>query len=213
MKILALEFSTARRGAAVAVDGVVRGSATEQGGRETRAFAMIESALRDAGTQREEIECVAVGIGPGSYAGIRIAIAVAQGWHIARGVRLLGIAGADAVAQQAFESGMRGAMLAVLDAQRGEFFAAEYEVTDSEWHLRKPFALLSPEDERVARTAGKQFVRMDLLEHPTDRAMLPEAGTIARLASARNDFMAATELEPIYVRKAEFVKAAPARFT
>jgi tRNA threonylcarbamoyl adenosine modification protein YeaZ len=212
MKILALEFSTARRGVAVAVDGVVRGSAAEQGGRETRAFAMIESALHDAGVRREEIECVAVGIGPGSYAGIRMAIAVAQGWHLARGVKLLGIAGADAVAQQAFESGMRGGLLTVLDAQRGELFAADYELADSGWSLRRPFALLSPEDERAGRAEGKLFVRIDLVEHSTDRVIAPEAGAIARLASARNDFVTAPELEPVYVRKAEFVKAPPARF-
>src|ERR1041384_1796484 len=64
MKILALEFSSSQRSVAVAVDGAVRGHAFEQGGRETHAFALIDSALQQARVAREEIECVAVGIGP-----------------------------------------------------------------------------------------------------------------------------------------------------
>ena len=62
---------------------------------------MIESALRQAGLEREEIECIAVGLGPGSYTGIRAAIALAQGWQLARGVKLLGVSSAECLATQA----------------------------------------------------------------------------------------------------------------
>ena len=117
MKILALEFSSPRRSVAVAVEGVTRGTAAEAGGRTTHAFAMIDSALAQAGWQREEIDCLAVGTGPGSYAGIRIAIAIAQGWQIARGVKLLGISSAEAVAARAGQSGRTNVHIG-LDAQR-----------------------------------------------------------------------------------------------
>ena len=52
---------------------------------------MIESALAEAKIEREQIEVIAVGLGPGSYTGIRAAISVAQGWQLARGVKLLGV--------------------------------------------------------------------------------------------------------------------------
>src|SRR5687768_8901395 len=95
MKILALEFSSERRSVAVVENGDVLGEAHEQGGKHTRAFELIERALAAARLEREQIECVAVGLGPGSYMGIRIAIAIAQGWQLARGVKTAGVKSAE----------------------------------------------------------------------------------------------------------------------
>ena len=80
MKILALELSTSRRSAAVwdPASGRV-GVAYENGGRNSRPVALVEAALREAGAERQEVSVLAVGLGPGSYTGIRIAIALAQG--------------------------------------------------------------------------------------------------------------------------------------
>src|SRR5207249_11930332 len=95
MKILALEFSSAQRSVALVVDGQVRGRAQETGTRESRALSLIESALSAAGLERETVDCLAVGLGPGSYGGIRSAIALAQGWQLARGTKTLGISSGE----------------------------------------------------------------------------------------------------------------------
>src|ERR1043165_2902603 len=93
MKILAIEFSSSQRSVAVLDGTEVRGAAMETATRETHAFQFISRALADAGWDRKEIECIAVGLGPGSYTGIRSAIAIAQGWQFASGdkVKVLGI--------------------------------------------------------------------------------------------------------------------------
>ena len=104
MKILALEFSSGQRSVAVLSSSGVS-EVVESGGRNTNAIGMIDAALRDAKVDREQIECLALGIGPGSYTGIRVAIALAQGWQLARGVRLLGISGAESIAAQARTDG------------------------------------------------------------------------------------------------------------
>jgi tRNA threonylcarbamoyl adenosine modification protein YeaZ len=208
MKILALEFSTQRRSVAVVIDGEPRGHAMEQGGRETHSFAMIEEAIRGAGIGRSDIECVAVGIGPGSYAGIRIAISIAQGFHVARGVKLAGVPSADGVAAQAHADGVRGSLLTVVDAQRNELFGAGYLLTAEGWKCVEPFALLPS---GAAARGDAITARIDLLEHPTMRVLIPDAAMIGRLAEQRQQFVAAPELEPIYLRKAEFVKAAVPR--
>jgi tRNA threonylcarbamoyladenosine biosynthesis protein TsaB len=80
MTILALEFSSPQRSVAIARDGILLAEASEFGGRNTTAFGMIEKILAEAKIEREEIEVIAVGLGPGSYTGIRAAIALAQGW-------------------------------------------------------------------------------------------------------------------------------------
>ena len=91
MKILAVEFSSEQRSVAVVERAGatvhVRGAAREIGGRNAHAVALIEEALQQAKIEREEIECIAVGLGPGSYTGIRAAIALAQGWQLARAVK------------------------------------------------------------------------------------------------------------------------------
>src|SRR5277367_3825017 len=100
MKILAVEFSSTERSVAVvqcagadASGPLVLGRASET--NDHRALALVEEALKQAGCEREEIETIAVGLGPGSYTGIRGAIAFAQGWHLGRGVQLIGISSVE----------------------------------------------------------------------------------------------------------------------
>ena len=83
MTILALEFSSSQRSVALRRGGDKHSltEAVETGGRATNALAMIQQVLSQAGIEREQIDLLAVGLGPGSYTGIRAAIAVAQGWQ------------------------------------------------------------------------------------------------------------------------------------
>ena len=206
MKILALEFSSPRRSVAVSVDGVTRGASSEPGGRTTHPFAMIEAALAQAGLGRGQIECLAVGLGPGSYAGIRIAIAIAQGWQIARGVKLLGLSSAEAVAARAAQAGHTEVCIG-LDAQRQELFAARYDVS----HIAAP-RLLEPFHLCGSSESG-DVLRMDLLTADEGASWIPKAEVLAELARHRTDFVSGAALEPIYLRKAEFVKAPPPAFS
>ena len=72
-------------------------------------LALVERALAQANCRREEIAVVAVGLGPGSYTGIRSAIALAQGWQLGRGVKTLGISSVEclALAQVMRKAGLR----------------------------------------------------------------------------------------------------------
>jgi hypothetical protein len=70
MKILALEFSSSQRSVAIA-GAHANCEAVETGGRGTGGLRIIEEVLGDAKLEREQIECLAVGLGPGSYTGIR----------------------------------------------------------------------------------------------------------------------------------------------
>ena len=112
MKILAIDFSSGERSVAVWNDGV-ESEVLETNPQTANALGMMDAALGGAKLEREEIEVVVVGLGPGSYTGIRASIALAQGWQLARGVKLLGISSAQAIAVQAQASGMREARAVV----------------------------------------------------------------------------------------------------
>ena len=155
MKILALEFSSAQRSVAVLCSGfradesreshssAISETAEARGARPSdyrvrevvetgpgamRALAMIDEVLREAALAREQIERLVVGIGPGSYTGIRAAIAMAQGWQLARAVKLQGISSVECLARQAQADGLTGRVSIIIDAQRGEFYLARYEI-------------------------------------------------------------------------------------
>src|SRR5262249_43974130 len=129
MKILALEFSSSQRSVAVwRAPEMEINEVVEAGSGALHAFAMVTEALQRANLEREQIDCLAVGIGPGSYTGIRVAISLAQGWQLARGIRLLGISSVECLVAGAADEGMIGKASCVVDAQRGEFYLASYEL-------------------------------------------------------------------------------------
>jgi tRNA threonylcarbamoyladenosine biosynthesis protein TsaB len=129
MKILALEFSSPQRSVAVLREPEMEASeVVEARPGAMRALSMVAESLRLAKLEREEIDCVVVGVGPGSYTGIRAAIALAQGWQLSRGVRLLGISSAECLAAVAVSENMTGRVSCVIDAQRDEFYLVSYEL-------------------------------------------------------------------------------------
>lgn len=214
MKILALDFSSPQRSVAVlngaAAPGVEVVDAAP--GRDMKPFALIESALRQAGLEREAIECLAIGIGPGSYTGIRVALALAQGWQLATGVKLLGISSPAIIAAKAMAAGVRGKFNVVIDAQRGEFYLAGYEAVNGglQETVALQLATATTVAERVA--CGEPVVGPEVTRwFPEGQTVFPQALTLARLAVSRHDFLPGEKLEPIYLRETTFVKAPPSR--
>lgn len=212
MKTLALEFSSSRRSVAVLVDGIVRGEAQEAGGRHTRAFALMDVALRAAGIEREEIELIAVGLGPGSYAGIRSAIAIAQGWQAACGVKLAGVNSVEAMASQAHAEGRRGRIHIFIDAQRGEFIFGAYVLMEEGPRLIEPLRIVTPEEAKLLTQSGGAIVWPELRESFPDATIIePDAAMVGRRALRRGEFVDGATLEPVYLRPVQFVKAPPSR--
>ncbi|MCX8091218.1 MAG: tRNA (adenosine(37)-N6)-threonylcarbamoyltransferase complex dimerization subunit type 1 TsaB [Verrucomicrobiae bacterium] len=230
MRILALEFSSPQRGVAVldaGPDGAVRavGEAIEGGsGHAMRPFELVEGALREAGIEREQIEAIAVGLGPGSYTGVRAAIALAQGWQLARarsesegghpfGVGVVGVSSAECIAATAQESGLTGPVSVVVDAQRGEFYLARYELGASGWRETAPLRLVGRAEVQVRAQAGDWLIGPEVTRwFDSGRVVFPRAAVLARLALGRALCERADALEPIYLRATSFAKAPPPRW-
>jgi tRNA threonylcarbamoyladenosine biosynthesis protein TsaB len=92
----------------------------------TALLAGIERAASAAGGWRA-VGRIAVGVGPGSFVGIRIGIATARGLALSNGLPVTGVGTLDALGRGLAElAGPQRSCLAVLDARRGEVFAALY---------------------------------------------------------------------------------------
>ena len=218
MKILAFEFSSPQRSVAVVhggEDGGPRclGEAIETGGRITNPLGLVEDALKQAQLDRTQIECLVVGLGPGSYNGMRLAIALAQGWQLARPVKLLGISSVACLAAQAQAEGLVGRVEIVIDAQRGEFYLAGYELSADTLLEIEPLRLATASEvQSRQQQAGGFLVGPEVTKwFPGSRVLFPRAATLGQLAQGRTDFVAGECLNPIYLRETSFVKAPPAR--
>jgi tRNA threonylcarbamoyl adenosine modification protein YeaZ len=217
MKILAIEFSSPQRSVAVVQEQtdagpLASGEAIETGARSTNPLGLVKDALRQAQLDRAQIECLVIGLGPGSYNGIRLAIALAQGWQLARPVKLLGISTAECLAAEAQADGIFGRVHVVIDAQRGEFYLAGYDLSAETAREIEPLGLASLPEVRARQQAGGIIVGPEVTKwFPGSRVLFPRAATLGRLARGRTGFVPGEKLEPIYLRATQFVKAPPPR--
>jgi tRNA threonylcarbamoyladenosine biosynthesis protein TsaB len=109
----------------------------------------VDRVLHDAGLGFDEVDAIAVGVGPGTFTGLRIGIATARGIAHARGLPLHPVSSLAALA-----AGIAGARkgsdpvaaLPAIDARRGELYAAVYRGGEQ---LEPPFA--APPEEVAAR--------------------------------------------------------------
>jgi tRNA threonylcarbamoyladenosine biosynthesis protein TsaB len=170
--MIVLGFDTATRSTAVALriaDGSTlqaRDDPAPEGhpGHATRLLGMANELLGEANIGWSALQRIAVGLGPGTFTGLRVGVATARGLAQSLGVELVGVSSLRALAEPALDSEPEGArVLAVLDARRGEAFVAAYGMAAgrSVEELAPPRAV-APEDlgaivEQVAaRQGGEQ---------------------------------------------------------
>ncbi len=96
--------------------------------------AAVDDLMREAGSGLSSLKAVAVGIGPGSFTGLRVGLSYAKGLVMALGCALVGVPTFDAIALAALDAREAlppGSLLCpVMDARKGEVYTAIYEVTE-----------------------------------------------------------------------------------
>lgn len=214
MIALALEFSSSLRSAAV---GEVNGGVLERvlgtaesNQHSTTSLALVEAALREAQVEPNGVDEIVVSAGPGSYTGIRSAIAIAQGWVLARDVRTRSVETMNVLALEALKMGIQGTVRFIIDAQRKEVYSALYRISGDNITLEQelqivPITILAGSTE--ISTMGPDAERL----LPGAKNLHPSAATLLEVAPGLGEIRRAEELAPIYLRQTTFVKAPPPR--
>ncbi len=135
MKVLALDTSSPACSIALA-DGDAITERHEVRPREhTRILVpMIRGLLADAGIAPTSLDAIVLGNGPGSFIGMRIGAAVAQGLAYGADVGIIPVSSLAAVAAEVFATADAGTVLVAQDAHLGEVYMGHYR-RDSEGRI------------------------------------------------------------------------------
>lgn len=145
MKLLAFDTSTVVTSVAL-VEGhtvLAESSAFHPAGHSERLLPLVDEVLLRANRPLTALDGLAVGIGPGSFTGVRLGLATAKGLHLATGLPLFGVSSLDALAASAW--GLEGPLLAALDARRDEVYASLYRVRPGTREVVRAALHASPE--------------------------------------------------------------------
>lgn len=181
---LALSLVAAPSGAPGSEPGAEVLGTVRKLGRDHAAQLMgeLEALMSEAGVARSDVRGVGVGVGPGSYTGVRIGVATALGLARAWQVPVGGASSLLALLDTGLAPGQRG--VAVLDARRGNVYALAAE------RLPGPHAVFRPVGEPIKLPRAELAERFPGL--PVSEGA-PNAAVLARLA------LHGGALEPYYL--------------
>jgi len=196
--VLTLAFDTATGVATSALvdDGELLG---ERASRAQTLLEDVDALLRQGGAHPRDLDALAIGVGPGSFTGVRIGLATARGLALALDLQGAGVSTLDALA-----AGAPGS-LPVIDARRREVFTIAGGMP----------AVLGPGELDVAEgtvCVGDGAVRYrEVLE--AKGAVVPPDGDERHLPRARfhvqlaRDFGPVDAIEPLYLRLPDAVRS------
>ena len=194
MLVLAFDTATDRATSALVGDGELLG---ERVSRASTLLADVDALLRQAGAHPRDVDALALGVGPGSFTGIRIGLAAARGLVLALGVEAAGVSTLDALA-----AGAPGA-LPVIDAKRREVFVPGPRATvPGELELEPGTVCVGDGAVRYRALLEKAGA---VVPPDEDERHLPRARFHAQLATS---FGPVELVQPLYVRQPDAVEAA-----
>ncbi len=127
MRVLGIDTAT-RIGSIGFIDGdqvVFDDQVKIKPGGAEKLPAVLNEAFNKTGRRLEELQLIAVGMGPGSYTGLRVGMAIAKGLAFGLGIPLVGIVTLEALAVNAQQQG--ALICPVLKSRKGEVYAGLYQ--------------------------------------------------------------------------------------
>ncbi len=136
MNILAIECTHEALSAAVLKAGIVTEAVSSDWKRAAESLVpLVEQVMTESRLNRQELECIALSSGPGSFTSLRIGMSVAKGIAYGLGIPLIPVPTMPAMA--ASLRAAAGTVMAVIPARKGEYYYASYraeELSSGVWH-------------------------------------------------------------------------------
>jgi tRNA threonylcarbamoyladenosine biosynthesis protein TsaB len=147
MKTLAFDTSTKFLSIALLEgDKVLLESHEEVGMKHSELLVPVaKDMINEVGWKVDDIGLIAVGLGPGSFTGLRIAVATAKGIVAVTGSKIIGVPSMDAMVRN-FDVGQKKKIAPLMDARKEKIYACVYDCSGAE-PVRESDYILSPIDE------------------------------------------------------------------
>ncbi len=168
---------------------------------------MVQILLDEFALKLSGLDAIAVGVGPGSFTGIRIAIGIAQGLAYGADLPIIPVSSLQVLAQSVWREFHAENVLVAQDAYMGEFYYAGYHLNDQgimqpavTERLIKPDQMGIPIDRKWTGVgnAWPQDAELEVLTNCYPHAQ--DLLTIAHDAFERGRFCPADEVVPVYLR-------------
>lgn len=185
--LLAIDCSTTTASIALAVNGDIHSLSVAHGQQAALLVPTIDALLKEYGVGYAELGCILTTIGPGSFTGLRIALATVHGLALAHGIPVKAITSLQSVAETVDVEHFHVA----LNAGKGEFSVQEFYRKDGQVHAKSDIKLMKP----------------DALPTDTISDRAPEAATLCRLADTLPELPLAQVL-PLYIRPPDAIPGA-----
>jgi tRNA threonylcarbamoyladenosine biosynthesis protein TsaB len=216
MRVLAIDTSTEALSIALRTEQGTRERGLETArGHAEQILSLIDAVLGEAGVQLSQLDGIAAGVGPGSFTGVRISVAVAQGLSFGAGLPVVPVTSLEALAFPAIETGAAH-VIACLDARMGEIYWGCF-AADAARGLRALGSLQVAAADRVRLPSADRYrgVGRGFTAYPGLAALpgvdvdarsasaLPNAADMARLGALRlaaGEGVDPADLKPEYVR-------------
>jgi tRNA threonylcarbamoyladenosine biosynthesis protein TsaB len=198
--ILGIESATGRAGVALGTpDGVIASAQVTRGPRHAEVLIpAIDFICAQAGIAVADVDAIAVDVGPGLFTGLRVGIATANGLAQALTKPMIAVCSLDVLAHPMRFAGAD--IVSVIDARRGEVYAARYGVANGELkRVMEPTVL--PPAELLAQLGDAVLVG-DTLRDQGAVFALPSADTLVEVARTL-DFQEPNTIVPNYLRKSD----------
>ena len=213
MLVLSIEMSSVENDVALLRDGAVIARRTwhTQTFHHTRLFDLIPELLAETGVKTEQIELFAVGRGPGSFSGTRVALTAAQALAMPGGRPVIAVSSGAALARTVAAAGGAEIIAAIGDARRDTIWLGVFDGKTGAPALPAPWITLPLGQLATVLPARTKIVSPDcarlLPRWPADLpqpiAQYPTAEAVAALAQAQLDSSTPREpLLPIYLHPA-----------
>ncbi len=218
--LLSIETSHDTGGVAI-VDGrtpPVEELSTQRLKHSEELLVLIERLRKGLGIAISDIDGIAVSIGPGSFTGLRVGLAVAKGLCLSAGLRLVSVGTLDVFARMCPLTELP--IFALIDAKRGELYWSSYKWRDGKLSRTSEYLAISPGrllelilERTLVIGSGVEPYREFIRENARDRVnflhpnpLYPSPGVVGTIGFERfrrGEVEDIAELEPIYIRPSD----------
>lgn len=214
MNILAIDTSFGICSVAISTEHHIYSKHLPEIRQSGQVLCLIDELLKSAELQFSALKAIAVGCGPGSFTGVRIAISAAQGLAFAVGLPVVPISSLAALAQSAYENHGWPHILTAMDARMQEIYCATWAVNTegyveaaSEELLLAPSQLVVPQDISWCGI-GDAWIQYPEQMHyqpsTIETHIQPLATSLLSLAKpflSRGQWVSARDIAPTYLRE------------